>query len=186
MKTRTITVGLLAVALAIGAFVVTNGSRSTPVAPVVEAAPATPLPVPTGEVILSVNREVDGQQQLIAQFDLPMLQNLPTATFETTTMWTDGVQQFQGVDLKTFMTSLGVTSGTLIATAINDYRVEIPMAEVKAGGPMIAYLMNGLPMSVRDKGPLWIVYPFDSNPDYQTEVVFSRSIWQLKSIAVTP
>ncbi|MEC8574513.1 MAG: oxidoreductase, partial [Pseudomonadota bacterium] len=40
-------------------------------------------------------------------------------------------------------------------------------------------------MSLRDKGPLWIVYPFDSDPAYQTEAIYSRSIWQLEEITVT-
>jgi hypothetical protein len=33
-------------------------------------------------------------------------------------------------------------------------------------------------MSLRDKGPLWIIYPYDSKSDFRTEVVYSRSIWQ--------
>ena len=51
---------------------------------------------------------------------------------------------------------------------------------------MIAYERNGAVMSVRDKGPLWIVYPYDSNPDYQTEEIYARSIWQLEKITVKP
>ena len=39
-------------------------------------------------------------------------------------------------------------------------------------------------MSVREKGPLWVIYPFDSDPEYQTEVIYSRSIWQLDRIVV--
>ena len=41
-------------------------------------------------------------------------------------------------------------------------------------------------MTVRDKGPFWIIYPFDSNPDYQSEVIYSRSIWQLNRLEVLP
>jgi hypothetical protein len=50
---------------------------------------------------------------------------------------------------------------------------------------MIAYLRNGNPMPLRDKGPLWIVYPFDSSSDFQSETIYSRSIWQLNRIAVS-
>jgi hypothetical protein len=39
-------------------------------------------------------------------------------------------------------------------------------------------------MSLREKGPLWIIYPFDSSPEYQTELIYSRSIWQLNRIEV--
>ena len=52
------------------------------------------------------------------------------------------------------------------------------------GGPIIAYRLNGDRMSVRDKGPLWVVYPYDSDQVYQTEVIYSRSIWQLYRIDV--
>ncbi|MEP6320715.1 MAG: oxidoreductase, partial [Paracoccaceae bacterium] len=74
---------------------------------------------------------------------------------------------------------IGVNEGTLKATAINDYAVEIPLEDAVDGGPILAYLSNGVPMSVREKGPIWIVYPYDSDPKYQTEVIYSRSIWQL-------
>jgi hypothetical protein len=67
-------------------------------------------------------------------------------------------------------------------TAINDYMIEVPVSDAVEGGPIIAFEMDGKPMSVRDKGPLWLIYPFDSNPDYQTEVFYSRSIWQLNRI----
>jgi hypothetical protein len=54
------------------------------------------------------------------------------------------------------------------------------------GGPIVAFARNGAPMPLRDKGPLWIVYPYDSNPDYQSELIYSRSIWQLDRIEVRP
>lgn len=73
----------------------------------------------------------------------------------------------------------------LTARAINDYSVEIPLADAVEGGPIVAYERNGAVMSLRDKGPLWIVYPFDSDPAYQTEAIYSRSIWQLEEITVT-
>ncbi len=183
MKAPIAAFGLVAVILAIWAF---TGMNRSPLPPVADAGPLAPATLPKGEVVLTVNQEIDGQQQVLAYFDLPALQALPIASFETTTMWTDGLQKFEGVDLKIFLDSLGVATGTLIATAVNDYRIEIPVAEIEQGGPMIAYHVNGSPMSVRDKGPLWIVYPYDANPKYQTEVVFSRSIWQMNRLEVAP
>ena len=37
-------------------------------------------------------------------------------------------------------------------------------------------------MSVREKGPLFVMYPFDSQPQLRNAVYFSRCIWQLRSI----
>ncbi|HEX9857587.1 MAG TPA: oxidoreductase, partial [Paracoccaceae bacterium] len=48
------------------------------------------------------------------------------------------------------------------------------------------YAQNGVPLSVRDMGPLWVIYPYDSDVDYQSEVIYSRSIWQLQRMDIRP
>jgi len=115
-------------------------------------------------------------------FDFAALEAFDAVTIETETIWTEGTQTFTGVSLAQFVTDLELTNGVLLASAINDYTVEIPVTDAVDGGPIIAYLNNGEPMSVRDKGPLWIVYPYDSDPKYQAETIYSRSIWQLNRI----
>ena len=69
-------------------------------------------------------------------------------------------------------------------TALNDYAIEVPASEAASGGPILATRVDGKPLSVRDKGPIWVIYPFDDKEAYKTEVTYSRSIWQLKSIEV--
>jgi len=148
----------------------------------VAAAPlwAEDLPAPKGEVILTVTGLIDvtnaGDS---AQFDLDMLMALDDTTFETSTIWTEGTNVFQGVSLAVLVARLGIEGKILLATAINDYAVEIPLSDAVENGPIIAYKMDGKTMSVRDKGPLWVVYSYDSSPVYRSEVVYSRSIWQL-------
>lgn len=117
-------------------------------------------------------------------YDRAALEALGSESFETTTIWTEGLQTFTGVPLTALVGTLGIDGEALKATAINDYAVEIPLSDAVEDGPIIAYEMNGEPMSVRDKGPLWVVYPYDSNPDYRSEVIYSRSIWQLDRISV--
>ena len=39
-------------------------------------------------------------------------------------------------------------------------------------------------MPVRDKGPLFIIYPFDSSAELRSEPYYSRSAWQLRTIEV--
>ena len=144
------------------------------------------LATPTGPVVLTVSGDievtnVDGT----AQFDLAGLQALDATSFTTATPWTEGPHTFTGVLLKALVDLLQIEDGTLSATAINDYAIDIPVAEALEDGPIVAYAMDGAPMSVRDKGPLWIVYPFDADPDYRSELTYSRSIWQLDRIVVT-
>ena len=147
---------------------------------------AAELAAPTGEVLLTVSGDVAvTNADETAQFDMEMLRALDQTTFVTTTPWTEGEQTFTGVSLKALMEALELTDGTLAATAINDYAVDVPVSDAVDGGPIIAYEMNGEEMSVRDKGPLWIVYPYDSSEEYRSELTYSRSIWQLDRIVVS-
>ena len=148
-------------------------------------AMAEDLQVLPGSAILTISGDIEqleGGAPVV--FDRAALMALPATTFETSTIWTDGVQSFTGVSLQTLALEMGVNDGRLLATAINDYTVEIPLSDAVEGGPIIAYLMDGEEMSIRDKGPLWVIYPYDSDADFRSEVVYSRSIWQLDRLEI--
>ncbi|MFK7754309.1 MAG: molybdopterin-dependent oxidoreductase [Sedimentitalea sp.] len=132
-----------------------------------------------GDTILTLTHK--GQTQT---FDRAALEALGTTTIETTTIWTEGTQVFEGVSLARLAREIEAQDGKLLATAINDYTVEIPLSDAVENGPIIAMTLNGAEMSVRDKGPLWVVYPYDADAEYRTEVIYSRSIWQLDRIEV--
>jgi hypothetical protein len=135
---------------------------------------------PKGEVVLTVTGSItvanssDGLALDLAQFEA-----LPQHSFTTSTTWTEGKSTFQGVLLKDLIAAVGATGSSVNMTALDDYVISMPTADVKDDGPMLAYLIDGKPMSVRDKGPIWLLYPYDENADYRTEESYSRSIWQL-------
>jgi len=133
-------------------------------------------------VLLSVRLAEDDAPA--AHYTIEDLRSLAPVTIETETIWTSGPQQFTGVPLAVLMERMGVSSGHLVAHAANDYSVEIPVSDAVEGGPIVAFERNGAEMSLRNKGPLWVVYPYDSNPAYRTEEVYSRSIWQLDRIVI--
>jgi len=146
---------------------------------------ASGLERPNGDIVLTVSGEIlTTNHENKAVFDLTMLQSMNTVTFTTQTIWTEGPQEFTGVSLHELLSVLGADARMFEASAINDYTVEIPATDAVDGGPIVAFLRNGRPMSARDKGPLWIVYPFDQNREYQSEQVYARSIWQLDRLAI--
>lgn len=134
------------------------------------------------DVVLTLNFASEMAEAV--EFTLEDLNAIGERQFSTTTIWTTGPQTFSGVSLDAFLSSQGIENGTILASAINDYTVEIPVSDAVIDGPMIAYRLNGEEMSIRDKGPLWIVYPYDSKSEYQAEVIYSRSIWQLDRIEI--
>lgn len=113
------------------------------------------------------------------------LRSLPRSSFATSTIWTSGVQQFTGVPLLTLLAHYGIKGKELELSAVNDYRVTIPMTEIGQRTPLVAYERNGKAMSARDYGPLWLVYDYDGDAASRTQTAFSRSIWQLDQITVT-
>lgn len=147
---------------------------------------AVPASAVAGEVILTIDGAITagaaGQQAV--SFDLDQLMALPSRRFRTGTIWTEGVQEFSGVPLKALLAEVGVTDGTVLARALNDYAVKIPVDSLGDEAPIVAYMIDGATFSRREKGPLWIVYPYDSSRDFQTETVYGRSVWQLSRLTV--
>jgi hypothetical protein len=74
---------------------------------------------------------------------------------------------------------------TVTALALNDYATEIPIGDFARFGVLLALKRNGAYMPVRDKGPLFIVYPFDSNSELKNRRYYTRSAWQLAQLVVS-
>lgn len=149
-----------------------------------QTAPGT-LPAPKGEVILTVHGGIsvtNGNAE--AALDKAMIEAMGVVTVHTGTIWTDGTSEFQGVELSNLLAHLGADGSMLRLSALNDYAVEIPASEAVDGGPVLAFRMDGKDLSPRDKGPLWMIYPYDVNSAYKNEVSYTRSIWQLSRIEV--
>ena len=119
------------------------------------------------------------------KFTFEQLQALPKATFITSTIWTDGLQEFTGVWMHALLQELDVKSGNVELVALNDYRVSVPFSEFVKGGALLAYERNKLPMTTRQNGPLWLVYNYDSDPSFSSESIYAQSIWQLDRIIIS-
>lgn len=148
-------------------------------------AVAVELALPTGAEILEVNgsitsANVDGK----AIFDLEMLDSLPQRVTKATTPWYTGEHEFSGVIISDLLDYLGASGENVTFTALNDYASEIPMAELKDMPVILATRVDGEELSVRDKGPLFVIYPFDLDSTLYNEVIFGRSVWQVASVTV--
>ena len=146
-------------------------------------AQAEPAQEPRGEVVLTATGAIHAASGAM-EFDMAALKALPSVSFATTTPWTKGVTTFKGVELKDFLTAIGARGQRLHCVAMDDYAIDIPASDAVGGGPILAYQSDGKPMTARDKGPLWIVYPYDAKAEYRSAVVYSQSIWQLRRIDV--
>jgi len=149
------------------------------------ALPAHALQPPTGPVVLTVGGRVrmpnDGAH---AQFDMTMLEALPQTSFTTRTPWYAQARRFTGPLLRDVLSAAGAQGALIRLAALNDYRVDMPYEDAQRYDVIVARLLDDKPMSVRDKGPLFVIYPFDSRPELRGAVYYSRSAWQLRKIDV--
>lgn len=148
---------------------------------------ALALDIPTERPILTISGAIDVKNAgAVARFDMKMIEALPQHSFTTRTPWFDKPVQFTGPLLSDVMNAVGAKGSVLMATAINDYTIAIPMDDVTGRKVIMARLIDGKAIPVREKGPLFVVYPFDSDAALRTSTFYERSIWQLKALEVRP
>jgi hypothetical protein len=78
----------------------------------------------------------------------------------------------------------GSRGSKLYVVALNDYAAEIPLADLEKYDVILARKINGKVLTVRDKGPLFVMYPFDKKPELRTKEIYSRCVWQVNRIRV--
>ena len=150
------------------------------------AAPSAATPqqaTPAPAVVLTFSGRIErhnAAQQY--QWTLAMLDTLPQHQLSTLTPWAPQALQFSGPLLRDVLQAVGAQGQQLLARALNDYSVQIPVQDAWRHDVLLATRMNGQRMSVRQRGPVFIVYPFDSKPELKSSTYIERSIWQLRAI----
>jgi|SRR5271170_4660721 len=146
---------------------------------------ADDLPPPTGKVILTISGAITRRNRgSDAVFDRPMLETLGWNSFETRSPWYNGPTRFAGVLMRALLHKVGASGQTLVVTALNDYTTRIPLADFARYDVLLALKRDGNYMPVSDKGPLFIVYPYDSDPELRRQTYYSRSAWQVSEMQV--
>ena len=155
-------------------------------APALTGLLLTALPGVTGAQPGAFALQLSGADRTVISLDLAALDAMPQETFVTGTIWTDGDARFSGVPLAALLDRIGIDSEAEIVelVALNDYRIQIPIDEIDPDAPIVATRVDGETMPVREKGPFWVVYPYDADARYRTEDTFARSIWQLARVNV--
>ncbi len=134
---------------------------------------------------LLITTEEDGEYLL----EEGVILALPQVVLSTHTVWTEGLQIFEGPLARDVLGVAGVNTGSLAGktaklTASNDYAIEIPAEDFVNYDVIIARKMNGRSMTLRDKGPYWVIYPRDDIPELTDSRFDHRWVWQLNKIEV--
>lgn len=173
-------------ALAVG------GCGTAPVDKYVEIAPATihpgdPIPPASGDVVLAVSGAIAGGAGATPiELDLATIEQMGLVRYVVHDPWLDEDLEFSGVLLTTLLDVMGASpeATTLGFTAIDDYQVEIAIADARRWPIMLATQTNGQPMDLEAKGPTRVVFPYDQYPEIDRLVYKDLWIWQLTTVEV--
>lgn len=146
---------------------------------------ADSLPAPTGKILLTVSGGITKtNSENGAEFDFEMLSQLGLVDKQIVTQWTEPETVFTGVLTRELMALVGAEGSWVRAVAANDYSINIPLTDLTNFDTLLGLSLNGERMRLRDKGPLWLLYPNDNRPDEPESELNNRMVWQLTSLHI--
>lgn len=148
-------------------------------------AVACAIPQPKGEVVLTIDGMINAcNEGLEVRLDRAMFEAIPRKQITTENPWDHGPLTYEGVVLRDLMKFAKADGKTLTVTALNDYRADIPLADLDKYDVILADKRDGVELPVRDKGPFFVVFPFTDVPELATEARYAQSVWQVNRITV--
>ncbi|OLP57884.1 hypothetical protein BJF93_13655 [Xaviernesmea oryzae] len=124
------------------------------------------------------------QGEVLSEQSLASLDTLPQSKFKTSTPWHKGVVEFSGTALSAYFEAAHVSPRKIRLVALNDYVVDAEVSDLLAGDALLATRQNGVPLPISDKGPVFLIFPFDARSELQHQSYYSRAVWQLTEIDI--
>lgn len=136
-----------------------------------------------GDILIDGNIALqNGKREIV--LTKSALSAMPKARIKTSTSWTPEAV-FEGIPVADILERVGAQGSILRFHALNDYFVDIPVSDVETYHIILATTMDGKPLTVRNFGPYFVIYPIDA---YRHELdrprYHSRFIWQVNKISV--
>ena len=148
--------------------------------------PTEAIPAPSGQEVLAISGLVTAKNGGDAlRFDISTLEQLGLVEYSVHDPWLKDTFTYTGVLLSDLLKYAGTfhTARSVHMVALDDYQVDIPIADINKWPILLATRSNGEYLSVDSYGPTRIIYPYGSHTIDQTSHN-DLWIWSLKSIEV--
>ncbi|MBM7456876.1 hypothetical protein HNR62_002778 [Oceanisphaera litoralis] len=142
----------------------------------------------TEPVVLTLFGDIrlDERQFERLDFTLSELQAMPQSDITTVHPWVNRPHHYRGVDLNRLMARLfgHRRVATLYLESLNGFSVAVDWPQVSPFAPILAWQDDGKVISRRNKGPLWLMLPYDAVPRVRQADFLHFMAWQLRVIRV--
>lgn len=133
--------------------------------------------------LLVVRNPVLGAERGEIRFTRGDLEAMDWHEVQTTNQFIDGKVNFRGprlTDAISLIGHAGAAKVRLLSAGGNFTEVEI--SELARYGAILALEMDGRALTLRDFGPIWVMYPIDDHPELRDSRFNNRLVWQLQVI----
>ncbi|USD67748.1 molybdopterin-dependent oxidoreductase [Vibrio sp. SCSIO 43136] len=118
------------------------------------------------------------------EVSLEQIKRLDQVVIDTNTPWTQGMVRFQGPLLKDVLALAQPKGDWLMLRALDQYQASASYSKIIDYQPIVAWKMDGKEMSVRKRGPYWIMFPIDEYEELKAHIFNDYMVWQLYEIEV--
>lgn len=119
-----------------------------------------------------------------AVFDEAMLNKLNIKSIWTNNHVVEQVVEYRGPTLSSLLEYVGAQGTQVKVIAWDDYVVTISISDIEKYGVLLATHEAGVRMTIDDKGPLFVVFPFKDNPELRNDFYYSLTVWQVRELVV--
>jgi hypothetical protein len=144
------------------------------------------IPAPTGDVILTVTGNI-GTTNVddTIQMDLATIESLGLVDYTVQDPFENREVTYRGVLMSDLLDvwQVGDDATTLHVVALNDYAVDVPLADLREYPVLFAVQAEGEYMPISTRGPAMLVYPYN---DFEFDVAIYNDYWawQIATIEV--
>ncbi len=182
--------GLLTVALALVACGSNAAGTDTAEYDVVTPAvltPGEPIPAPSGDVVLTLFGDISVTNSgETLQLDMATIEQLGLVKYTVDDPWLEVRTTYTGVlmsDIKKYA-GMSAAATSIQMTALDDFSVDISVADIDRWPIMLATRINGDYMDIENAGPTRIIFPYHTGT-FDLETYNKFWIWNLKSMDVS-
>jgi hypothetical protein len=140
-------------------------------------------PAPKGEVVLTVSGDIGtANKGKKLELDLASLEKMRQVRVEAAEPFLKRRVTFEGVLLSDLLAVAGVpdSASKVSLTALDDYKVDFKVADVRSSQMLLATKADGKHMTVERSGPIRIVFPDSSTLGHNPDLW----IWSVSSMKV--
>jgi hypothetical protein len=144
------------------------------------------IPAPTGDVILTVTGKIGAKNTDSGiVMDRDMIESVGQVEYKVTDPFESKDYTYRGPLMSDLLDLWKASSDatTLEVTALDDYVVNVPIAELRKYPVLFALQQDGQYMPASTRGPAMLVFPYN-NFEFDHVLYNDYWAWQIKSIAV--